>query len=354
MKKEVLKQSLGIDVSKDSISITLAEVTPELRKHFESGADLANDSKGFSKLIRWLSCRVLDKERFIVVMEATGVYHQCLALYLYQRGFSVSVMQSGRVKRYAQSLQQRSKTDALDSKMLSMLGCERELPLWGPPRKVLSELKALSRERSALIRDRVTNNNRLEAITRSPFQHSREIARYKKRIKLLERQIKEVEEEMRELVEKDNELSRKLHYLRSIPGVSFISTATVVGETLGFAGITNAKQLTSYAGYDVVIRESGTYKGKSTISKKGNRNIRSVLHMPSMTAVRVNPTLKPFYHRLKGNKAKPIIALVAVQRKLLVLMYSLWKNETYYDPDYQQKRSSSLVELPCRIVSTLV
>ncbi len=110
----------------------------------------------------------------------------------------------------------------------------------------------------------------------------------------------------------------------------------------------------SYAGYDVVIRESGTYKGKSTISKKGNRNIRSALHMPSMTAVRMNPTLKPFYDRLKGNKAKPIIALVAVQRKLLVLMYSLWKNEIYYDPDYQQKGGSPLEELPYRIKSTLV
>ena len=354
MKKEVLKQSLGVDVSKDSISFTLAQVTPDLKKQFELGAELSNDSKGFSRLVRWLSSRVLDKRGLLVVMESTGVYHQRLALYMYERGFSVSIMQSGRVKRYAQSLQQRSKTDALDSKMLSMLGCERDLPLWEPPREVHNALKALSRERSALIRDRVTNNNRIDSLASSPFQHSREITRYKKRIKLLESQIKEIEEEMSELVENDTELRQKIHYLKSIPGVSFISVATVVGETLGFEGITNAKQLTSYAGYDVVIRESGTYKGKSTISKKGNRNIRRVLHMPSMSAVRVNPTLKPFYHRLKENKAKPIVALVAVQRKLLVLMYSLWKNETYYDPEYQQKSGNSLKELPCRIVSTLV
>ncbi|MBL7471173.1 transposase, partial [Robertkochia sediminum] len=74
---------------------------------------------------------------------------------------------------------------------------------------------------------------------------------------------------------------------------------------------TSAKQLTSYVGYDVVLRESGTMKGKSKISKKGNRHIRAVLHMPSMTAVRCNPTLKPFYMRLKSTKSKPIIGLVA-------------------------------------------
>jgi transposase len=133
MKIEILKQSLGVDVSKESISYTLGEVTAELTKQFHPGADLSNDLAGFTKLTKWLSVRVSDKARFVVVMEATGVFHQCLALYRYQQGFMVSIMAPGRVKRYAQSLQQRSKTDSLDSKILSMLGCERELPLWEPP-----------------------------------------------------------------------------------------------------------------------------------------------------------------------------------------------------------------------------
>ncbi len=59
-------------------------------------------------------------------MEATGVYHQHVAHYLYKHGYAICIMQSGRVKRYAQSLDQRSKTDALDSRMLSMLGLERD------------------------------------------------------------------------------------------------------------------------------------------------------------------------------------------------------------------------------------
>ncbi|WP_169727971.1 transposase [Adhaeribacter aquaticus] len=136
-----------------------------------------------------------------------------------------------------------------------------------------------------------------------------------------------------------------MRYLESIPGVSFLSAATVVGETCGFNEINSAKQLTSYAGFDVVLKESGNFRGSTKISKKGNKHIRSILYMPSMTAIRVNPTLREFYLRLKPNKAKPIVALVAVQRKLLLLMYSLYKKEEFYSPLPQEKTARALS--PC-------
>ena len=126
--------------------------------------------------------------------------------------------------------------------------------------------------------------------------------------------------------------------MASIPGISFISAATVAGETLGFESIDNGKQLSSYAGYDVILRESGSFKGKTRISKKGNSHIRAALHMPSMTCVRCNPTLKTFYQRLKPKKSKPLVALVAVQRKLLILMYTLWRNEENYDAEFETKK----------------
>lgn len=57
-----------------------------------------------------------------------------------------------------------------------------------------------------------------------------------------------------------------------------------------------------------------------------------------MTCVRCNPTLKQFYNRLKPQKAKPLVALVAVQRKLLILMFTLWKNEKLYDAEFENKK----------------
>jgi transposase len=247
-------------------------------------------------------------------------------------------MQSGRVKRYAQSLDQRSKTDALDSRMLSMLGLERTLRLWHPPSLVLQELKALSRERSSLLKDKTVETNRHGALLSSVNENAKASKRHKARLKLLNSQIASIEQEMRALISEDQALKRKLCFLESIPGISFVSAATVIGETLGFESIASGKQLASYAGYDVVLRESGNFKGKTRISKKGNSYIRAALHMPSMTCVRCNPTLKTFYNRLKPNKAKPLVALVAVQRKLLILMFTLWQNEENYDPEFENKK----------------
>ncbi len=333
-----LKQSLGIDVSKLTLSLSLGFLSDKLVKDFTFHSDVSNDISGYKVLLKWLKASVDSSVDILVVMEATGVYHQGIAHYLYEQGYAVCVMQSGRVKRYAQSLDQRSKTDALDSRMLSMLGLERSIRLWYPPSEELQELKGLSRERSSLLNDRTMENNRQGAITSSVYSNAKALKRHKIRLKLLNTQIEAVEQEMRLLISKNEVLERKLGFLMSIPGISFISAATVVGETLGFESIVNAKQLASYAGYDVVLRESGNFKGKTRISKKGNSHIRAALHMPSMTCVRCNPTLKQFYNRLKPKKAKPLVALIAVQRKLLILMFTLWKNEDVYDAEFEKKK----------------
>lgn len=343
-----LKQSLGIDVSKLNLSLSLGFLSETLVKEFKSRPDVPNDVSGYKELLKWLNKSVDSNVELLVVMEATGVYHQGIAHYLHGQGYAVCVMQSGRVKRYAQSLDQRSKTDALDSRMLSMLGLERSIRLWHPPSKELQQLKALSRERSSLLKDRTMENNRQGAIDSGVYRNKKAMKRHKNRLKLLNAQIKAIEQEMQELTSKNEELERKIGFMISIPGISYISAATVVGETLGFESIANAKQLTSYAGYDVVLRESGNFKGKTRISKKGNSHIRAALHMPSMTCVRCNPTLKQFYNRLKPNKVKPLVALVAVQRKLLILMYTLWKNEEVYDAGFETKKQQKHKALAAR------
>ena len=334
----VLKQCLGIDVSKSSLSLSLGSLTSDLSKRFESHKDVNNDLTGYRHIAKWLGQSLDASVSFIIVMEATGVYHQHVAHYLYEQGYDICIMQSGRVKRYAQSLDQRSKTDSLDSRMLSMLGLERTIRLWHPPSLSLQQLKALSRERSSLLKDRTVETNRQGAILSSINKNAQSSKRHKARLKLLNLQIASIEQEMRCLISKEHALKRRLRCLESIPGISFITAATIVGETLGFESIGSGKQLASYAGYDVVLRESGNFKGKTSISKKGNSYIRAALHMPSMTCVRCNPTLKTFYNRLKPNKAKPLVALVAVQRKLLILMFTLWKNEENYDAGYENKK----------------
>jgi transposase len=227
-----LKQSLGIDVSKLNLSFSLGFLSEKLVKEFKSHPDVSNDEPGYRKLLKWLKKSVDSTVDLLIVMEATGVYHQGIAHYLHGKGYAVCVMQSGRVKRYAQSLDQRSKTDALDSRMLSMLGLERSIRLWQPPSKELQQLKALSRERSSLLKDRTIENNRQGAIESSVYNNSKALKRHKNRLKLFNSQIELIEQEMQELTSKNEVLERKIGFMTSIPGISYISAATVIGVAI--------------------------------------------------------------------------------------------------------------------------
>lgn len=123
----------------------------------------------------------------------------------------------------------------------------------------------------------------------------------------------------------------------AIKGVGLITVATVVAEALGFEQVKNVKQLVSYAGYNIIQRESGTsIKGKTKISKKGNRYIRNALYFPTMVSCRYNPDLKQTYLRIIQNKPSKMIGQVAIQRKLLILTYTLWKNNTEFITGYKK------------------
>lgn len=336
MEPMIIRQSVGIDVAKDDFKVCYGSINVKMEHSIIAESSFDNSLKGMEQLVIWLSTVLNSSDDLYIIMEATGIYHERLCYFLHSQGFQVSVMPSGRVKKYAESLQQRSKTDLLDAKMLCVLGLERSVDLWEPAREVLQDLKNLSRERGQLVKEQSALKCKLHALEYSFGVHEKVVSRLKSRLELIAVQIKEVESEMHEVVVGDEELSTKTSQLTSIPGISFISAMVVIAETRGFQGIKSAKQLTSYTGYDVVHRESGLYKGKTSISKRGNSHIRSALHMPSLTAVRCNPTLKPFYQRLKAKKAKPIIGLVAVQRKLLCLMFTLWKTDAFYDPNYEK------------------
>ena len=147
-------------------------------------------------------------------------------------------------------------------------------------------------------------------------------------IKHIDKQIKECGQKIGQLIQSDSELHTKVKKIQTIKGVGILTMATIIAETLGFQQVKNVEQLASYADYDVVQRESGTsIKGKTRIPKKGNRYIRNALYFPTMVACRYNEDLKKTYLRIIKNKPSKMIGQVAIQRKLPLLIYTLWKND---------------------------
>jgi transposase len=160
---------------------------------------------------------------------------------------------------------------------------------------------------------------------------------YKEMIANLHKLCEQIKEAINEVIKNNEMLQQKVKLLCSIKGVGTLTATTIIAETNGFALFENIKQLISYAGYDVIENQSGDHVGKTKISKKGNSHIRRILHMPALNAVTYE--VKPFtdlYQRIYLRTNIKMKGYVAVQKKLLATMYTLWKRDEMFDPDYQK------------------
>ena len=331
MKQSIIKQNVGIDVSKDDLKVALSHLTVDYRVIVCSTRTFANTEQGFKQLHEWVKLKRDAKHPVRITMEATGVYYESLAFFLSEQDYTLHVVLPNYAKKYAESLGVKSKTDKLDAKSLSQMGLERELRQWQPISLSLLGLKQLTREREALVCTRTGVANQLHAYRHQGKPNKASIKRSQRHIAFIDKQVKQIEKEITNFVNQDEKLRTKIGYLETIPGVGLITAAVIVAETNGFAAFESIKQLTAYAGLDVRIQESGKWKGKSRISKRGNSHIRKALYMPSISKKMHDETTKQFFERIKEKKGVGMVAIVAVERKLLGLIFSLWKKEEMYN-----------------------
>jgi len=125
-----------------------------------------------------------------------------------------------------------------------------------------------------------------------------------------------------------------------------LTAAIIMAETNGFELIRSKKQLTSYAGLDVKEKESGTsIKGKSRISKRGNRYLRKAMYMPAMAAIRHSERYKAIFVRIVSMNGVKMKGCVAVQRKLLEMAFTIYKTNTPYRANHLQTQSENALVL---------
>jgi len=168
------------------------------------------------------------------------------------------------------------------------------------------------------------------------------LRRIKQRIELLNKQEKVIKEEIETLLKTEKGLKEELALICSIPGIRTLTAATILAETNGFELVRNKRQLASYAGFDVQEKQSGTsVKGKTRISKKGNKNLRKAMHLPALTAIRHDERFKAIFARIVSKHGIKMKAAVAVQRKLLEMSYTIFKTRTLYNKNYLVKEKVS-------------
>ena len=332
-----LKYSVGLDIASKKIDVCMSVIDRNQRVVVVSSSSFLNTLKGFKDLEDWIIRKQKEKEvPLVLCMEATGVYHENCALYFSERKYNTSIILPNKAKHYLISLGLKSKNDSIDAKGLSKMGAEQCLELWQPMGKFFYELRQFTRQHQNLQEQKTVFNNQLHALELAMYKNKKMIKQQKDIIKLFDKQIKELEKLMKNLIESDEVVKQKVANICKIKGIGLLSVATVLAETNGFELFKNYKQVVSYAGFDVVERESGMSTGKTKISKKGNSRIRRALFMPSFVAVKhKEKALVDLYERTFAKHGIKMKSYVAVQKKLLVLIYHIWKKNEEYSSDYQ-------------------
>ena len=338
--KKVIKQVLGIDVAQKELVVCMGRMHDDFRPELYAHHAFTNNSKGFALLIKWVE-KITDLAiPVLYVMEATGVYHESFAYFLRDQNLNVSIVLPNKISSYAKSLDIKTVTDKTASEAIAQFGLERCLIHWEKPLPLYKKMKQLTRERNQVVCDRTIAKNQLHAENAEAEPNKSSIKRINKRIDLLDKQVIEISEEVTALVKTDLEVAGKVKILTSITGVGVLTAITVLAETNGFALIKNKRQLTSYAGLDVKEKQSGTsVKGKPRISKQGNKFLRKAMHMPALTAIGRDDRFKALFARLVSKHGIKMKAVVAVQRKLLEMMYTVFITNTAYDKEYLQKQA---------------
>jgi len=338
MVAQKVRYGVGLDISKDNFHACISVVIEGGKIKIVASRKFSNTLAGFIAFVVWLKKHKKVKELDLsILMEVTGVYHEKVLHYLYEQGYEVVLEQGKRVKRYLEVIGQKSKTDKLDGKGIAEMACRKMGKVWHPASKHIIEIRTALRHRKSMIASKNRLTNQVHAMKHSKHQVKEVLRSLTRLIKTFDKEIEKAEAQAYQLAEQDVELLEKVKMIAdSVKGLGVLTVLTVVAETNGFHDFGSAKQLVSYAGYDIIENQSGKHIGKTRISKKGNVHVRANLYMSSVGVIANK--IEPFYNlylrliQRNGNIKKK--AMVAVQRKLLVLIYTLWKKNEAFDISY--------------------
>ena len=319
--------NLGIDVSKAKFDAALLKLNGKyLSKVF------SNDATGFKNLLLWITANVPAGMAGVhICMEATGAYHEGLALFLSDQGIKVSVVNPLQVKRFTEADRVRNKTDQGDAKCLARF-CQATQPeLWEAPSVGVRTLQALVLRLDTLQEMRQSELNRLDVAHASVQQSMRDV------IADLDRSIDAVRKQIQKTIDDDPDLKQRQGLLATIPGLG----DKTIPQLLAYIGrperFKTVKTLTAYAALAPLIRQSGTSlnKHKGT-HPQGHRALRSALYFPAMVAGRYNPLIAAFWQRLKAQNKPGKVIVVACMHKLLAIAYGVLRSGKPFSPDHHK------------------
>ena len=299
---------VGIDVSKDRLDV---HVRP-------SGAAFAvpRDGKGVEELLD----RLRTVAPMLIAVEATGGFETIVAAAIGGAQLPLVVVNPAQVRHYAQAVGKRAKTDPIDAEMIARFAeavKPEARPVPDDAARLLGELVARRRQIVEMLvaerqREKRTDNVRV----------CKSLARH---IKVLERELQDLTDDISGLIRSSPAWRETEDLLVSVPGVAGKTSSSLLAEVPELGRLTR-RQIASLVGVAPFTRESGRWKGKSMIAG-GRAPARTAIYMAALSASHHNPVLRAFYRRLLAAGKPKMVALIAVARKLLVILNAMIRDK---------------------------
>ena len=299
---------LGLDISKNKLDLAGVDI-----KHLT----FENNNKGIGQLLKFLS----KLTSLHLVLEPSGGYERMAILAFEKANIPVCKVDSYQVRSFARSMGKLAKTDKIDAIILALFGTERRPRVIKPHDAMLENLRMLYDRRQHLVHSQVQESNRLETALPAMRQH------LDASLKFIAQQLLEIEALIKNLIASNEEIRKKADRLKSVKGVGDQTARALIVHMPELGDLTD-KESAALVGVAPYNKDSGKHSGYRSI-RGGRYHVRNVLYMAAVAASRSNPILKTFYHRLIANGKKPKVALVAVMRKLIILLNKLIKNPNF-------------------------
>ena len=302
---------VGIDVSKARLDVA---------SNRGEAWSVANDRSGWTELI----ARLVALKPQAVGLEPSGGYERGVIDALIGAGLAVQRIEAARVRRFAEALGLKAKTDLIDAQLIARF--VQTLPgRTVEPDARAQALAELVDARRALCEEQVRVRNQAEQV-RDPMLRRmavRRLNRMKADVVLLEKRLAAT-------VAADPDLAERDRLMRSVPGVGPVLSWTLMAH-LPELGRLNHKQIAALVGVAPYDRQSGTLKGRSMI-RGGRAVVRNVAYMAAVAGARCNPVLKAMKQRLADKGKPPKVILVALINKLMTLLNAVVRNRSEWRP----------------------
>lgn len=260
----------------------------------------------------------------IVVFEATGAYDTCLRHALAEAGVAGVRVNPQRARDFARATGRLAKTDAIDAAMLARMGQALGLAADPPPDRTIEKLNLLNKRRDQLVAMRQQEKARLADAAEAWI-----LADLEAHLAWLDQAVATVEAAIRDLVKGSETLMEKEALLRSMPGIGPVAAAILTG-LVPELGSRPAGQIAMLAGLAPVNHDSGTMRGQRSI-KGGRRRVREALYMAAVATLRTRSPLKSFYDRLRAAGKPAKVALIALARKILVILNAMLRSRAPFN-----------------------